>query len=59
MGDDKDQLTGEARQFQQDFEQVREQIGRVIVGQERVVKSVVTAVLCGWPSAAVPTWLLM
>ena len=47
MSNVNDNLLGEARQFQQDFEKVRTEIGRVIVGQERVVESVVTAVLCG------------
>ena len=40
-------LTNETSQFQQQFHKIRDEVGRVIVGQERVVEGVVTAILCG------------
>ena len=40
-------LQTEAADFRTTFGQVREEIGRVIVGQDRVVESVLTALFCG------------
>ena len=40
-------LQSEAQQFQADFSAIRTEIGQVIVGQERVVESVLTALFCG------------
>lgn len=36
-----------AEQFRTDFERIRREIGKVIVGQEDVVEGVLTALLCG------------
>ncbi|MFM7039773.1 MAG: AAA family ATPase [Planctomycetaceae bacterium] len=48
MSDDQAaQLQSEATQFRQEFETVREAVGRVIVGQQRVVEATLTALLCG------------
>jgi len=41
------ELQSEADAFRAEYERVREAIGRVIVGQQRVVESVLTAMLCG------------
>jgi MoxR-like ATPase len=41
------ELQSEADVFRAEYERVREAIGRVIVGQQRVVESVLTAMLCG------------
>ena len=41
------ELQSEADAFRVEYERVREAIGRVIVGQQRVVESVLTAMLCG------------
>jgi len=41
------QLQTEANQFRQEFEAMREAVGRVIVGQQRVVEATLTALLCG------------
>jgi len=40
-------LQSEADAFRAEYERVREAVGRVIVGQQRVVESVLTAMLCG------------
>ncbi|MFM7831374.1 MAG: AAA family ATPase [Planctomycetaceae bacterium] len=40
-------MQSEADAFRAEYERVREAIGRVIVGQQRVVESVLTAMLCG------------
>ena len=40
-------LQAEANQFREEFERVREAVGRVIVGQQRVVEATLTALLCG------------
>ena len=40
-------LQNEAADFRKTFKQVREEIGRVIVGQERVIETVLTALFCG------------
>jgi MoxR-like ATPase len=48
MSDDQAaQLQAEATQFRQEFEAIREAVGRVIVGQQRVVEATLTALLCG------------
>ena len=41
------QLQAEADQFRKEFETVREAVGKVIVGQQRVVEATLTALLCG------------
>jgi len=41
------QLSPEGREFQSTFEAVRREVGQVIVGQERVVEAVLTALFCG------------
>jgi MoxR-like ATPase len=41
------QLQAEADQFRKEFEAVREAVGKVIVGQQRVVEATLTALLCG------------
>src|SRR6516164_11217336 len=40
-------LQAEADQFKQEFATVREAVGRVIVGQARVVEAALTAIFCG------------
>ena len=40
-------LQAEADQFRQAFNSVREEVGRVIVGQARVVEATLTALFCG------------
>ncbi|MCY2968557.1 MAG: AAA family ATPase, partial [Planctomycetota bacterium] len=40
-------LQAEAAQFKQEFANAREAIGRVIVGQQRVVEAALTAIFCG------------
>src|SRR5580698_2422118 len=40
-------LEAEARQFQSEFANVRQAIGRVIVGQDRTVEASLTAIFCG------------
>ena len=44
---DINDLQQEANQFKEDFRKVREAIGEVIVGQERVVEATITAIFCG------------
>ena len=41
------QLLDEAQQFKNDFHSMREAVGKVIVGQQRVVEATLTAILCG------------
>ena len=41
------QLQAEADQFRTEFQIVREAVGKVIVGQQRVVEATLTALLCG------------
>lgn len=41
------QLQAEADLFRREFESVREAVGKVIVGQQRVVEATLTALLCG------------
>ncbi len=40
-------LQAEAQTFREDFQRLRESVGRVIVGQERVVEGVLTAIIAG------------
>lgn len=42
-----EQLQAEADQFRKEFEGVRDAVGQVIVGQQRVVEATLTALLCG------------
>jgi MoxR-like ATPase len=42
-----DELQTEAARFREDFHKLRETIGQVIVGQQRVVEGVLTAVIAG------------
>lgn len=44
---DANELQQEADQFKKDFRDVREAIGKVIVGQEHVVEATITAIFCG------------
>src|SRR6266436_10104304 len=44
---DTAQLQAEAQRFRDDFERLREAVGMVIVGQQRVVEGVLTAVVAG------------
>ncbi|MEJ7595203.1 MAG: hypothetical protein WKF77_27070 [Planctomycetaceae bacterium] len=41
------QLQAEADQFRSEFQAVRDAVGKVIVGQQRVVEATLTALLCG------------
>jgi MoxR-like ATPase len=41
------ELQAEADQFRNEFEAIREAVGKVIVGQQRVVEATLTALLCG------------
>lgn len=41
------ELQAEADQFRDEFKSVREAVGKVIVGQQRVVEATLTALLCG------------
>ena len=41
------QLQEEADQFRHEFQAVRDAVGKVIVGQQRVVEATLTALLCG------------
>lgn len=41
------QLQTEADQFRTEFQAVRDAVGKVIVGQQRVVEATLTALLCG------------
>jgi MoxR-like ATPase len=42
-----EQLQAEANGFKQDLKDIQDEVGKCIVGQERVIESVVTAILCG------------
>ena len=44
---DEQALHAEAERFRADMSQIRDQVGRVIVGQERVVEATLTALFCG------------
>jgi len=41
------QLQAEADQFRTEFQSIRDAVGKVIVGQQRVVEATLTALLCG------------
>ena len=43
----EEQMRTEAEQFKKDFEKIRAEVGRVIVGQEDVVEATLTALICG------------
>ena len=43
----QEELQAEARQFQTDYERVRQEIHKIIVGQQRVVECALTALLAG------------
>ena len=44
---DPTELQAEAQQFRTDFQKLREAVGTVIVGQQRVVEGVLTAIVAG------------
>ena len=44
---DTTQLQAEAQKFRDDFQRLRDSVGRVIVGQQRVVDGVLTAIVAG------------
>jgi MoxR-like ATPase len=44
---DEQQLRDEADQFRSDFLSIREEVGKIIVGQDRVVECTLTAIVCG------------
>src|SRR5436190_11078441 len=44
---DTAELQAEAQRFRDDFQRLRESVGRVIVGQQRVVEGVLTAIVAG------------
>ena len=41
------ELQAEAEQFRKEFQVIKDAVGQVIVGQERVVEATLTAILCG------------
>jgi MoxR-like ATPase len=43
----EEQMKLEAGQFKSDFETIKAEVGKVIVGQEAVVEAVLTALICG------------
>lgn len=47
MTDTTSDLQAEANQFRTEFQSIRDSVGQVIVGQERVVEATLTAILCG------------
>lgn len=47
MTDTTSDLQAEAQQFRTEFQTIRDGVGQVIVGQERVVEATLTAILCG------------
>ena len=47
MSTESENPASEALQFQEGFQRVRQQIGKVIVGQDRVVEAAITAIFCG------------
>ena len=44
---DPTELQAEAQRFRDDFQQLREAVGQIIVGQQRVVEGVLTAIVAG------------
>ncbi|MEP3482492.1 MAG: MoxR family ATPase [Fuerstiella sp.] len=47
MTDTTSDLQAEAQQFRTEFQTIRDGVGQVIVGQERVIEATLTAILCG------------
>ena len=47
MTDATSDLQAEAQQFRTEFQTIRDGVGQVIVGQERVIEATLTAILCG------------
>ena len=47
MSDIETALKTEAARFKEDFEHARKEVGRIIVGQERVVEGTLIAIVCG------------
>jgi len=43
----EEELHAEAERFRSDFRRIREEVGKVIVNQERVVEGTITAIVCG------------
>src|SRR5579862_1764074 len=41
------ELQAEMNQFKEDFLRIKSEVGKVIVGQERVVEAVITAIITG------------
>jgi len=44
---DSSELQAQAQHFREDFQRLREAVGQIIVGQQRVVESVLTAIVAG------------
>jgi MoxR-like ATPase len=44
---DSTELQAEAQRFRDDFQRLREAVGNIIVGQQRVVEGVLTAIVAG------------
>jgi len=44
---DEDALQAEATRFKDDLGRIRDEVAKVIVGQERVVEATITAIVCG------------
>jgi MoxR-like ATPase len=47
MSEDTGVLQAEAERFKREFERIRQEVAKVIVGQERVVEAALTAIMCG------------
>jgi len=47
MATPSDDLQEEAQQFRKEFEAVQAEVGKVIVGQQRVIEATLTALFCG------------
>ena len=47
MTDIESALKAEAAQFKEDFERARAEVGKIIVGQERVVEGTLISIICG------------
>ncbi len=47
MGTVEQQLEAETERFRQDYEQIRKEVAKVIVGHDRIVEGTLIAVLCG------------
>ncbi|MEM7383384.1 MAG: MoxR family ATPase [Verrucomicrobiota bacterium] len=44
---DTQEIEAEAGRFKEDFEKARDEVGRVMVGQHRVIEGTITAIICG------------